>query len=104
MNTYQLIYQFVAHIPHGKLATYGSAAKAIGMPRGAQVVGWALKALHPDTKIPWQRVVNKNAEISIINPNFSAQLQKDLLEKEGCVFYEKNGIYTIQNPNWQIFN
>lgn len=105
MNTYQKIYKVVNQIPSsGKVMSYGSVAKTVGLHCGAQVVGWALKALPPDTKIPWQRVVNKNAEISISNPHFSAQLQKDLLEKEGDVLTENDGIYTIQNPIWYVID
>jgi len=100
MNTFEKIYTAVAHIPNGKVSSYGSVAKTVGMRNGAQVVGWALRALPPTTNIPWQRVVNERAEISIINPNFTANKQKELLEKEGLKFTQKNGIYTIINPPW----
>lgn len=73
------------------------------MRSGAQVVGWALRALPPTTNVSWQRVVNKRAEISVINPNFTASRQKELLVKEGIQIIEKDGIYTISNPPWFEF-
>ena len=103
MNTYQRIYQEVAKIPSGEISSYGRVAKAAGMFRGAQLVGWALKALPPDTNIPWQRVVNQRAVISIANPLFPQSLQKELLEKEGFEIIEQNGEYVVKLEKWFDF-
>ena len=61
----------------------------LGSPNAARAVGYALQALK-DKKgspayddIPWQRVVNSQGRISIVNREFGAQLQAKLLREEG---------------------
>jgi len=53
----QRVYAVVAHIPRGKVATYGQVALLAGRPRAARQVGWIAHAGHPS--LPWQRVVNR---------------------------------------------
>ena len=61
----------------------------LGRPRAARAVGYALNALkdvkdQPDlTPVPWQRVVNSQGRISIVNREFSAQQQAYILRAEG---------------------
>lgn len=78
----QKVIEVVAHIPFGKVASYGQIASYIGAPRAARQVGWILRGLG-DKKISWWRVVNKDGIISI-SGNFEADrdLQKKLLELE----------------------
>ena len=56
------VYDLVARIPRGKVTTYGRIARAIGDPRGARMVGWALMYALEDPKerdLPCHRVVNR---------------------------------------------
>ena len=39
------VYEIVARIPHGRATTYGAIARALGNPRGAREVGWALSGV-----------------------------------------------------------
>jgi methylated-DNA-protein-cysteine methyltransferase-like protein len=103
MSIYSRIFEEVNRIPKGKVASYGSVARAAGMFRGARIVGWALKRLPPDSSVPWQRVVNKQGEISIINPSVPAYRQKEMLEQEGVEFIGKEGVWRIANPSWFNF-
>lgn len=97
---YHEIYQKVALIPKGHVASYSQVARACGISRGARLVGWALRALPVGTDIPWQRVVNQKGIISIVNPRVPASLQKTLLEEEGVEIIEKEGNFVLANPPW----
>lgn len=68
------------------------------------MVGWALKSLPPDTSVPWQRVVNQAACISIANPTIPPTEQQRRLEAEGVKVVEENGRLVVQNPHWYQFN
>jgi methylated-DNA-protein-cysteine methyltransferase-like protein len=78
---YARIYAVIASIPRGKVATYGMVAALAGLPGRARQVGYALHALPPGSKVPWQRVINARGEISLAGE--SAERQRALLEKEG---------------------
>ena len=59
------ILQVVALIPYGKVASYGQIAKLAGLPKHARLVGYVLKHLVDDAKIPWHRVINSQGKISL---------------------------------------
>jgi methylated-DNA-protein-cysteine methyltransferase-like protein len=93
-NFYEQVYAVVRRIPRGKVTSYGRVAKMLGSPNAARAVGYALRALkdkHDDPAyddIPWQRVVNSQGRISIVNREFSAKLQAELLREEGVAVSE----------------
>ncbi|MBU6389642.1 MGMT family protein [Patescibacteria group bacterium] len=101
---YEKIYQQVARIPAGYVASYGQVAQAAGLYRGARLVGWALRQLPQDTPVPWQRVVNRNGVISIINPRISKNQQREALEAEGVEVVEADGIVRVIHPRWWSFD
>lgn len=87
-NFYQQVYGVVRRIPRGKVTSYGRVAKMLGRPRAARAVGYALSALkekQPDdgAPVPWQRVINSQGRISIVNREHDAQEQAALLREEG---------------------
>lgn len=102
-NLYFKIYTQVRRIPKGKVATYGQIAALAGSPRASQVVGWALRALKSDTKIPWQRVINKAGMVSIENMNTPKEMQIELLRQEGVELVQREGNYFIdlKKFGWQ---
>lgn len=77
------IWQVVALIPKGQVASYGQIAKLAGMPSHARLVGRTMSNLPKGTKLPWHRVVNSQLKIS--NPN-NPELQARRLRKEGVEF------------------
>jgi methylated-DNA-protein-cysteine methyltransferase-like protein len=93
-NFYEQVYAVVRRIPRGKVTNYGRVAKMLGSPNAARAVGYALRALKDKQDdpaygdIPWQRVVNSQGRISIVNREFSAQLQAELLREEGVAVSE----------------
>ena len=85
-NLNEIIWQVVASIPHGKVATYGQVAKICGFPNHARYVGATLKKLPKGTTLPWYRVVNAKGEISLPQGSDAYKRQKSLLESEGVIF------------------
>ena len=94
LNFYEQVYAVVRRIPRGRVTSYGRVAAMLGRPRAARAVGYALNALkdkHGDpayADIPWQRVVNSQGRISIVNRDNSPSRQAALLRKEGIVVSE----------------
>jgi len=80
------VYEVVRRVPEGAVTTYGDVAAALGSPRVARHVGWALAALGEDTDVPWHRVINAKGTISYRGDTGRGALQQALLEAEGVVF------------------
>ncbi|MFQ5399367.1 MAG: MGMT family protein [Anaerolineae bacterium] len=93
-NFYEQVYAVVRRIPRGKVTSYGRIAQMLGRPRAARAVGYALNALkdrqdQPQyATVPWQRVINSQGRISIVNRAYSAMRQAELLREEGVVVDE----------------
>jgi len=87
---FQTVYSVVKRIPQGRVATYGQIARLCGNPRAARQVGWALHVNPEPYVIPCHRVVNRNGRISSAFAFGGANVQKELLTKEGVEFsYEQ---------------
>ena len=88
-NFYDQVYAVVRCIPRGQVTSYGRVAEMLGAPNAARAVGYALRALKDKQDdsdyddIPWQRVVNSQGRISIVNREYGAKLQAELLREEG---------------------
>jgi methylated-DNA-protein-cysteine methyltransferase-like protein len=86
---FEQVYSVVRRIPRGKVTSYGRIAQMLGRPRAARAVGYALNALKDRTEdpslvpVPWQRVINSQGRISIVNREHSALDQAALLRDEG---------------------
>lgn len=93
-NFYEQVYEVVRRIPRGQVTSYGRIAAMLGTPKAARAVGYALRALKDKggdpayADIPWQRVVNSQGRISIVNREFGAKLQARLLREEGIIVSE----------------
>lgn len=79
-NFFSRVYALVRKIPRGKVATYGQIARALGAPRAARTVGWAMRAC-PE-HVPWHRVINARGEISL-RPTTGYHEQRARLKAEG---------------------
>jgi methylated-DNA-protein-cysteine methyltransferase-like protein len=93
------IWQVVASIPEGKVATYGGVAQRAGLSRAARRVGQALRGLPTNTRIPWHRVVNAQGRISLPEGSASHNTQRSRLESEGISF-SKNGKIDLKHDGW----
>ena len=80
------VYDFVKHIPRGRVITYGGLAKALRLRGGARSAGRAMAASPSGKGIPWHRVVGFAGKLLIREPY--ASLQRKLLESEGVQMTE----------------
>jgi len=72
----------IRKIPRGRVATYGSVAKAAGFPGAARQVAWALRGT--DGRLPWHRVLGSAGKILLAG---AAGLDQQLrLKSEGVAF------------------
>jgi methylated-DNA-protein-cysteine methyltransferase related protein len=83
---WEAVYALVKKIPRGKVATYGSVAKATKLKGGARTAGHAMAATPKGRGIPWHRVVGAGGKLLIREPY--ASLQKKLLASEGAQISE----------------
>lgn len=85
---FEMVYEAVKRIPYGKVASYGQIAAAIGCPRCARQVGWALH-VNPDPEhVPCYRVVNRQGRLAEAFAFGGVNVQRTLLENEGVQFDE----------------
>lgn len=80
------------------MASYGQVAKMADLPGYARYVGYVLKTLPSDTKLPWYRVVNSQGRISFGAGTSQYLRQKSLLEAEGIVFMQ--GRFSLKKYQW----
>ena len=78
---YEQVYAIVEQIPYGKVMSYGQIAWLLGRPRGARVVGWAMRCC-PE-HLPWQRVVKADGTVT---GGMHAGIRKGMLESEDVTF------------------
>lgn len=98
MNTFDQVYDLVAKVPKGKVTTYGSLAKTVGVdPR---VIGFALHANSDPKNVPCHRVINSKGEISSGYAFGGPDVQKEMLEIEGVKF--ENGKVDLVVFGFQI--
>lgn len=89
MNFFDAVYQVVKKIPYGRVMSYGAIARALGRPKMARQVGWALH-VNPDPEhIPCYRVVNREGRVSKAFAFGGENVQIQLLKSEGITFDEK---------------
>lgn len=82
---YERIYGLVRRIPPGRVATYGQIAAMVGGCT-ARMVGYAMAALPFDTDVPWQRVINRQGQVSPRSSGHGSAFQREILEAEGITF------------------
>lgn len=78
------VYAFVRLVPPGRVTTYGTISRAIGRPRNARLVGWAMRNCPED--VPAHRVVNASGVLSGGWAFGHPSVQRALLEAEGVRF------------------
>jgi len=99
-TTHQRIHAAVRRIPRGRVATYGDVARLAGLPGQARLVGYALHAAPPGSRLPWHRVVNAQGRISLGRGVPGGDLeQRFRLEREGVVF-DANGRIALSRWRW----
>lgn len=98
MSVFRKIYEVVAKIPKGKVATYGQVALLAGNPRWSRVVGYALHSNPDPERIPCHRVVDRFGSVSKAFAFGGENRQIYLLEDEGVEL--KNGVVDLSIYQW----
>ena len=81
---YERIWRIVRQIPPGNVSTYGQIAAAVGNPRLARVVGYAMHTAPDD--VPCHRVVKQDGSLSGAFQPMGQATHRMLLEMEGVSF------------------
>lgn len=82
------VYEVVKAIPEGRVTTYGRIARALGAPRSARMVGWALNWSPPETDLPAHRVVNRNGQLTGSHHFGHPDVMRNLLLDEDIAFLD----------------
>jgi len=79
----QEIWHVVGTIPRGQVTTYGSVARAAGLPGRARLAGRALRLAPKNMLLPWHRVVGAGGRIVFppSSPAHREQTRRLLAEK-----------------------
>jgi methylated-DNA-protein-cysteine methyltransferase-like protein len=85
----QAIWHVVCAIPRGHVATYGTVARAAGLPGRARQAGFALRVAPEDLNLPWHRVVGAGGRIAFPMSTRAHKEQAKRLRAEGVLV--KNG-------------
>ncbi len=83
----------IARVPRGKVITYGQAAKAAGIPRGARLT---VAALRGGEALPWHRVVAAGGRIAL--SGVDGEEQRLRLKIEGVTF--RRGRVRLDRHAW----
>lgn len=79
----------VERIPEGFVTTYGRIAAALGSPRSARMVGWAMSGLSAERGLPAHRVVNRQGVLSGAPAFGHPNRMRDLLVEEDVPFLDE---------------
>jgi O-6-methylguanine DNA methyltransferase len=80
------VYQIAAHIPRGKVATYGQLARLVGSPRAARAVGMCMKNNLDRKVVPCHRVVASDGKLTGYTFGNGIKTKRAALLKEGVLF------------------
>jgi len=85
------------------VTTYGDVAAALGSPRVARHVGWALSAIGgADDNVPWHRVINAKGQISHRGEVDRPSEQQRRLVLEGIAFDENGRVQGFRACRWKF--
>lgn len=96
---FESVYEIVAKIPSGCVATYGQIAMMAGSPRAARQVGYAMSCAKESRNLPCHRVVNRLGELAPDHVFGDKSYQRMLLEKEGITFLD-DGTIDLKKHLW----
>ena len=97
---FQRVYDICRQIPYGRVTSYGAIAKAIGAPKAARMVGWAMnKSFNEIPNVPAHRVVNRMGMLSGKKFFGSPTMMEELLTSEG-IKVENDQIIGFEKYFW----
>jgi len=87
-EVFNSIYSVVSQIPSGCVFTYGQVAKLAGHPRGARIVGYALRSIPDNLNLPAHRVVFSDGRLCRGEIFGGEGRQRRILMDEGITFLD----------------
>ncbi len=93
------IWATICDIPEGFVASYGQIAEIAGIPRGARQVGYALRNLPQNSKVPWYRVIQASGKIAFRSGSDAFNEQSKRLMREDVAIL--NGRIDMKKYRWQ---
>lgn len=93
------VYDIVARIPPGKVATYGQISMLAGRLHGARIVGHAMQNTPMERNLPCHRVVNSSGKLAPQYAFGGSHIQRGMLEREGVTF-RPNGTIDVKRNIW----
>ena len=99
-DSYQRIWDLIAQIPYGKVATYGQIARIAGLGQRARLVGYALHRTPDDLELPWHRAINAQGRIAFPQDSPSYRRQLDRLRAENIHFVK--GRLDLAYYRWEL--
>ena len=95
----QKIWNVVAAIPSGRVASYGQVAELAGIGRAARMIGQSLGRAPDRATLPWHRVLNAQGRISIPKSSRAHKEQIRRLTSEGVIV--DNGKVDMKRYRWE---
>jgi methylated-DNA-protein-cysteine methyltransferase-like protein len=77
------MWDVIARVPWGRVATYGDVARAAGFPGRARQAGFALRHMPDDLRLPWHRIVGAEGRIAFPKGSRHHRAQARQLRSEG---------------------
>lgn len=100
---YEKVYHVVGNIPYGRVTTYGSIARFLGIASAARMVGYALnQSIECEISIPAHRVVNRNGELTG-RKYFPGDTMRERLQQEGVDFVDEYAV-NLEEHFWNPSN
>jgi methylated-DNA-protein-cysteine methyltransferase-like protein len=98
-DNYRKIWNTVARIPRGRVASYGQIADLAGLPRRARLVGTALHNTPNELELPWHRVLRADGRLAFPTGSEAfAEQRARLIEESVSVKY---GRVDLRQFGWQ---
>lgn len=95
---FERVYDVVARIPPGRVATYGDIAEHVGARSAARTVGWALNAA-VGSGLPCHRVVNRFGALTGKRHFEGPDVMEERLRSEGVAFQD-DGTVDLDTHRW----
>jgi methylated-DNA-protein-cysteine methyltransferase-like protein len=98
-GSFQRVWNVVAAIPEGNVASYGQVAKLAGLNGGARRVGGALAKAPDRGSLPWHRILKADGKIALPAGSTGRKEQIRRLEDEGVIVVK--GRVDMKKFQWQ---
>jgi methylated-DNA-protein-cysteine methyltransferase-like protein len=97
---FQDVYDVARQVPKGRVTSYGAIAAYLGSKLSARMVGWAMNGAHSaKSKVPAQRVVNRNGMLTGKH-HFATETQMEELLKKDGVEVKDDTVIDFENKFW----